>query len=240
MTTTTAWRLVPAQPGQDWTDAFAARGPRIGSFVSTIYAVLDTAPAPSFDLLRALREIRSSLAFLPAADAAITGLDRILQAVAPQDALQNDTGDFDALSELRAPVAGEAVNLREAREYLGQWGCLANPNVRALLENAERAAPQASEAVRDAGIAASEDVAPWTDFAGNPIKHGDRIRHPKGLEGVVVRLPGYADAHDAWCVAYQDRTVSRLSLQIGDRGQAVVQGALSAQPGAQKNGGSDA
>lgn len=98
--------------------------------------------------------------------------------------------------------------------------------------------PSSSEAVRDAGIAASEDVAPWTDFAGNPIKHGDRIRHPEGLEGVVVRLPGYADAHDAWCVAYQDRTVSRLSLQIGHRGQAVVQGALSAQPGAQ-NGGSD-
>lgn len=39
-----------------------------------------------------------------------------------------------------APVAGEAVNLRDAREYLDQWGCLANPNVRALLENAERAA----------------------------------------------------------------------------------------------------
>lgn len=49
-----------------------------------------------------------------------------------------------------APVAGEAVTLRAAREYLDQWGCLAEPNVRALLENAERAVPQASEAVRDA------------------------------------------------------------------------------------------
>lgn len=48
-----------------------------------------------------------------------------------------------------APVAGKAVNLQAAREYLDQWGCLADPNVRALLENAERAAPQASEAVRD-------------------------------------------------------------------------------------------
>lgn len=141
----------------------------------------------------------------------------------------------------RAPVAGEA--------------CQTNPISSRACERGtkscvvQHAAPQASEAVgsdqpdietlrrvgaaHDAGIAASEDVAPWPDYAGNPIRHGDRIRHPEGLEGVVVRLPGYADAHDAWCVAYQDRTVSRLSLQIGDRGQAVVQGALSAQPGAQ-------
>lgn len=52
----------------------------------------------------------------------------------------------DLAYRMRAPVAGEAVNLQAAREYLDQWGCLADPNVRALLENAERAAPQASEA----------------------------------------------------------------------------------------------
>lgn len=143
---------------------------------------------------------------------------------------------FAALAS--APIAGEAITdpmiqagAKAAREYFEQTG----GNSPAVIYKAMRAAaPQASEAVRGAGIAASEDVAPWPDYAGNPIKHGDRIRHPEGLEGVVVRLPGYADANDAWCVAYQDRTVSRLSLQIGDRGQAVVQGALSAQPGAQR------
>lgn len=105
--TTTTWRLVPAQPDQVWIDTFAARGPRIGSFGATIRAVLDTAPAPAIDLSRTLLEIRSSLAFLPAADAAISGLDRILQAVAPQDAPQNDSDASSALSKRRAPVAGE-------------------------------------------------------------------------------------------------------------------------------------
>lgn len=81
MTSTTKWRLVPAEPDQDWTDAFAARGPRIGTFASTIRAVLDTAPQPAFDILGALREVRASLAFLPAADAAISGLDCLISAI---------------------------------------------------------------------------------------------------------------------------------------------------------------
>lgn len=78
MTTTNKWRLVPVEPDQAWTDAFAARGPRIGSFSSNIRAVLDTAPAPGFTLVTELQAIRAALAFLPAGDAAVSGLDRII------------------------------------------------------------------------------------------------------------------------------------------------------------------
>ncbi|MEN4919405.1 hypothetical protein ABE485_12085 [Achromobacter spanius] len=79
--TTTTWRLVPAQPDQGWIDTFAARGPRIGTFGATIRAVLDTAPLPDFNLVQALRDVRAALAFLPAADPAVIGLDRLISSV---------------------------------------------------------------------------------------------------------------------------------------------------------------
>ncbi|MBD9433213.1 hypothetical protein IB257_25020 [Achromobacter sp. ACM03] len=78
MNTTTVWKLVPAAPNQDWTNAFAARGPRIGTFDTTIRDVLTTAPAPAFNLQDALQGVRAALAFLPPGDAAIAGLDRII------------------------------------------------------------------------------------------------------------------------------------------------------------------
>lgn len=97
--TTTTWRLVPAEPDQVWIDTFAARGPRIGSFVATIRAVLDTAPNPAFDVVEALSEVRAALAFLPAADPAVAGLDRLISTVTGTDACDDaparaaDTGD---------------------------------------------------------------------------------------------------------------------------------------------------
>ncbi len=72
------WKVVPAEPTSSWTNAFAARGPRIGTFDTTIRDVLATAPAPAFDLQEALQEVRAALAFLPPADAAVAGLDRII------------------------------------------------------------------------------------------------------------------------------------------------------------------
>lgn len=72
------WKVVPAEPTSNWTNAFAARGPRIGTFDTTIRDVLATAPAPAFDLQQALQGVRAALAFLPPADAAIAGLDRII------------------------------------------------------------------------------------------------------------------------------------------------------------------
>jgi hypothetical protein len=70
---------------------------------------------------------------------------------------------------------------------------------------------------------ASAAVAPWPDFLGQPIHHGARLLHPfDGSEFVAVRLNGHTDEGDAWRAVYDDGTVSRLCLQIGDKGQAVL------------------
>lgn len=67
------------------------------------------------------------------------------------------------------------------------------------------------------------NVAPWKDFEGNEIKEGDRIIHPSGETGIVAFKPELNDAEDQWRVDYQDDfPLSRLCLQIGDKGQAVV------------------
>jgi len=70
-------------------------------------------------------------------------------------------------------------------------------------------------------------LAPWPDAAGNPIYHGDRLRHPAdGLEFVAVKLPIGDEPSDMWRAVYVLKgdlvTVSRLCLQIGEKGQAVV------------------
>lgn len=65
-------------------------------------------------------------------------------------------------------------------------------------------------------------IAPWPDFLGRPIHHGDRMEHTYGQGFVAVRLEGHADEGDAWRAIYDDATVSRLCLQIGDKGQARV------------------
>lgn len=62
--------------------------------------------------------------------------------------------------------------------------------------------------------------APWPDFLGQPIYHGDRISHPDGNEFIAIRL-GTDD--DSWRAVYgEDGAISRLSLQVGDKGQAFV------------------
>lgn len=74
------------------------------------------------------------------------------------------------------------------------------------------------------------ETAPWPDFAGNPIREGDTIRHPYGgEEGVVFVLADETDPNERWRVLYGGRgdgwpsmRVSRLCLQIGHSGQAVV------------------
>ncbi|GEM_PF-6441413 len=99
MSTITKWRLVPSKPDQDWTDAFATRGPRIGSFDATIRAVLDAAPSPGFELVTELQAIRAALAFLPATDAAVSGLDRIIAALSIHDAAGKACGCATAASK---------------------------------------------------------------------------------------------------------------------------------------------
>lgn len=65
-------------------------------------------------------------------------------------------------------------------------------------------------------------VAPWTDFAGSAIYEGDTIEHPSGDRGRVVRLAGQLHEIDRWRVDYGHGDISRLGLQIGDKGRAVV------------------
>lgn len=66
-------------------------------------------------------------------------------------------------------------------------------------------------------------VAPWADFKGGPIRHGDRLSHPDGTTFVALRLNGFDAETDAWRAVYDHdpQTVSRLCLQIGDKGQAA-------------------
>jgi len=64
--------------------------------------------------------------------------------------------------------------------------------------------------------------APWPDFAGNEIYIGDVIQHPSGQTGTVLYLSTGRDADSQWLVDYGDVCKSRLALQIGDKGRAVV------------------
>jgi len=67
-----------------------------------------------------------------------------------------------------------------------------------------------------------ERIAPWPNFAGNVIHEGDLLRHPSGEQGCVVFLADEREASDQWRVEYDElKYLSRLCLQIGDKGQAV-------------------
>lgn len=72
--------------------------------------------------------------------------------------------------------------------------------------------------------------APWTDFKGNDIHEGDVIQHPDDQRGTVVFLPEEKELSDQWRVNYNDGGLSRLCLQIGDKGKAVVVLTLAGYP----------
>jgi hypothetical protein len=64
---------------------------------------------------------------------------------------------------------------------------------------------------------------PFRDYAGQIIYEGDEIIHPSGECGIVVFIPALDDPNDAWKVSYSDSYIeSRLCLQVGDKGCAVV------------------
>ncbi len=68
----------------------------------------------------------------------------------------------------------------------------------------------------------AQDRAPWPDYAGCHIHNGDTIRHPDGTVGRVIVVDGETLDEDRWRVDYGNEHLSRLVLQIGDKGQAVV------------------
>lgn len=81
--------------------------------------------------------------------------------------------------------------------------------------------------------APSQIVAPWLDFNNQPIHHGARLVHPDGNTFVAVRLAGHKDESDAWrgVYDYDPAHVSRLCLQVGDKGRAVL---VEASPAAEQ------
>lgn len=72
--------------------------------------------------------------------------------------------------------------------------------------------------------------APWLDFAGNEIHEGDVIQHPDGMTGTVAFQASEKEAGDQWRVDYREGGLSRLCIQIGDKGRAVVIPTRPTQP----------
>lgn len=74
------------------------------------------------------------------------------------------------------------------------------------------------------------ETAPWPDYAGNPIREGDTIKHPNDdATAVVFVLADETDPNERWRVLYGERgdgwpstRMSRLCLQVGHKGRAVV------------------
>jgi hypothetical protein len=73
----------------------------------------------------------------------------------------------------------------------------------------------------------SKRLAPWPDFKGNPIHEGDTISHPDGTSGIVIFDGTQDGAVNQWRVDYRGEFPSRLCMQIGEKGMAVVVGGES-------------
>ena len=91
-----------------------------------------------------------------------------------------------------------------------------------LTRRSERAAQDLRTALAKL-LTPDRGVAPWPDFLNQTIHHGDLLTHPDGTEFVAIRLPGSRHPPgDAWRAVYDEGPISRLVLQIGDKGRAVL------------------
>lgn len=64
--------------------------------------------------------------------------------------------------------------------------------------------------------------APFHDYKNQEIFEGDLIQHPSGEKGTVVFEKRSEEDSDNWLVLYEDGIKSRLCLQVGDKGRAIV------------------
>ena len=73
-------------------------------------------------------------------------------------------------------------------------------------------------------ITKGRKLAPWPDYEGNPIREGDTLIHPSGEFGTVIfkKIRG-PDEQNQWLLEYGPDNFSRLCLQIGSKGRALVQ-----------------
>ena len=69
----------------------------------------------------------------------------------------------------------------------------------------------------------NKQKAPWPDYNGNDLFHGDRIIHPNnGPIGTVIFIGSRNRSDDQWFVCYdKESPLSRLQLQVGEKGQAI-------------------
>lgn len=63
---------------------------------------------------------------------------------------------------------------------------------------------------------------PYTDYYNHEIFEDDLIQHPSGEKGIVVFEERTENNSDNWLIQYEDGIKSRLCLQFGEKGQAVV------------------
>jgi hypothetical protein len=104
-----------------------------------------------------------------------------------------------------------------------QWKAVVETTAAEAQIRIERAVAQVRlKRAAQAPAAPPPPESPWVDFYGQPIRHGDRLTHPSGQEFVAVRLEGYPEPSGAWRAVYDNASVSRLCLQIGDKGRAVL------------------
>lgn len=61
-------------------------------------------------------------------------------------------------------------------------------------------------------------VSPFKCFNGNKLYEGDTIYHMSGETGIIKYVPNFGDQ---WLVDYGGGVQSRLSLQVGEKGQAI-------------------
>ena len=74
----------------------------------------------------------------------------------------------------------------------------------------------------------ANDISPWQDYKGAFIRHGDRVRHPDGTEGVARLMPrsetGRGGSEHDWFVDYGNDSYALLQLQVGEKGRLEVVG----------------
>jgi len=72
-------------------------------------------------------------------------------------------------------------------------------------------------------------LSPYRDFYGREICEHDELAHRTGEAGIVVFLSEFENPADQWRVIYfDDWKLSRLCLQVGDKGCAFVRNRLDA------------
>jgi len=74
---------------------------------------------------------------------------------------------------------------------------------------------------RNGDLNVTKRKAPWLDRYGNELFEGDIIKHPSGQQGEIVFFDNCSDESDQWRVNYGCDDISRLCLQINEKGQAV-------------------